>query len=73
MSGKESFTPPTLTMLINSRGKPPQRFQIVAGGAGDAAPRPIHTWHTPPNANSWLICKGYQRAENFDPQQPTKW
>lgn len=72
MSGKESSTHPTVTMLINSGDKPPERFPIVAGGAGDAAPRPIHTWPTPPNASSWLICKGYKPAENFDPQQPTK-
>ena len=38
MSGKESSTPPAVTVLIKSDGQPPERFQIVAGGAADAAP-----------------------------------
>ena len=29
MSGKESSTPPTVTMLINSDGKPPKDFRLL--------------------------------------------
>ncbi|MEG4798968.1 hypothetical protein QUB63_02800 [Microcoleus sp. ARI1-B5] len=59
-------------MLLNSSGEPRKRFQIVAGGSGDAALRPIHTCHSRPDASSSLICQDYKRAENSDPQQPTK-
>jgi hypothetical protein len=72
MPAQTSSNSQTVTVVLNSEGPPGARFQVVACGAPDTVPRPIHISATQGDVTSWLICNGYKWVENSDPQQWTK-